>query len=155
MNKDIVSILILVIGVAFGILMMWSRSRFLRLRRSHKQLWQNAFNPDDFTRIDQLLTDICDAFMISRERRFALKPDDKLMTIYHNTAGPIDSMEYEHLLLALEKHFNVTEAEFMAMLKEEPTVGDLVRRVAQPINKQTAPNKALQATRLPGRQARA
>ena len=153
--KEFIVLSILIGGSAIVFLVKWLGLRFLRLRRSHKILWQNAFQSKDFARIDQLLADICDAFMISRKHRFKLKPNDKLKMIYRNTACLLDSMEYEHLLLALEKHFNVTEGEFMAMLKQEPTIGDLVRRVAQPINKETAPNKALQATRLPGRQARA
>ncbi len=55
-------------------------------------------------------------------------------------------MEYEHLLLALEKHINVTEDEFTSILKGEPTVGDLARRVAYPIDKETALNQRLQRT---------
>lgn len=141
--------------IAIGVFAHWYQTRFLRQRRGHRQLWQNAFRPEDYPRIDQLLTDICDAFIIPKKHKYSLKPSDDLMTIYRNvTALSADSMEFEHLSYAIEHHFNISEAQFRDMLKSPVTVGDLAKLIAQPIRKEETPNQAIQPTRLPKRQPR-
>ena len=96
----------------------WRLAAFRR-RHDHKALWLAAIPPHDRPRVDDLLSAICDAFMIPLHYRFRLRPSDKLEAFYRrNMRGQFgDSLEYECLMLRLEDGFGI-DAERLA--KERP-----------------------------------
>ena len=112
----------------------WRLAPFRR-RHEHKVLWLAAIPPQDRRGVDELLSAVCDAFMIPLDYRFRLRPSDKLETFYRrNTRGQFgDSLEYERLMLRLEDSFGI-DAERLAKQKA-CTVGTLVRWVTKPRGK--------------------
>ena len=107
----------------------WRLAPFWR-RHDHKALWLGAIPTHDRDRVDELLSVLCDAFLIPLHYRFRLRPSDKLEAFYRrNTRGQLgDSLEYERLMLRLEDDFGI-DAERLA--KERPcTVGMRLARSA-------------------------
>jgi hypothetical protein len=91
-----------------------------------------AVPASDRDRVRDLLSAICDAFMIPLRYRFRLRPSDDLQTFYQrNLGGQLgDSLEYENLALRLENDFGLDVEWFF---NQQPcTVGTLVRAITQP-----------------------
>jgi hypothetical protein len=113
----------------------WRVAPFRR-RHDHRELWMAAIPSDDHRRVDDLLSAICDAFLIPCRYRFRLRPSDDVHTFYRrNMRGQFaDSLEYVHLIRRLEG-FGV-DAE--RVVTEQPcTVGTLVRCITNPKGKRT------------------
>jgi hypothetical protein len=79
--------------------------------------------------VEQVLSLICDAFLIPRRQRHCLRPDDTLMWLYLDGRRWrfCDHMEFELLYLGLGDAFGVelSESEVLRI----KTVGDVVRVV--------------------------
>jgi hypothetical protein len=113
------------------------RAGHLRSRHDHRVLWMAAVPPNDRSRVDELLSAICDAFMIPLHYRFRLRPSDELQALYRrNMQGQFgDSLEYENLAIRLEEILGLDVERLFA---EQPcTVGTLVRSATKPRNNKT------------------
>jgi hypothetical protein len=104
----------------------------IRRRHGHGVLWLAAVPSSDRTRVDGLLSAVCDAFLIPRCYRFRLRPSDDIHTLYRrNMRGQFaDSMEYNHLMRRLEEDFGLDARHLVAA--RPCTVGRLVRCVTKP-----------------------
>ncbi len=81
------------------------RLSLFRRRHDHRDLWMDAFYPDDRRHVDALLSAVCDAFLIPRRYRFRLRPSDDSHGFYRrNVRGQLgDSLEYVFLSQSLER----------------------------------------------------
>ena len=127
-------------GSWFAINERWRVAPFRR-RHDHKRLWLAAIPSDDQRRVDDLLSSICDAFLIPCRYRFRLKPSDDIHAFYRrNMRGQFgDSLEYVHLMRFLEEIGS--DAEIVG--SQRPcTIGALVRSITSPKSKKTIQSDA-------------
>ena len=68
-------------------------------RTSHPDLWRAAyFETGQQEKLEESLLWICDAFLLPRERMYALRPSDRLWDIYkRQNPSSWDNMDYETL----------------------------------------------------------
>src|SRR5512143_3211894 len=114
----------------------------IRRRHDHEALWMAAIPTDDQSRVDELLSANCDAFLIPHRYRFRLRPSDDVHTFYHrNVRGQLaDSLEYVHLMRRLEQGFGLDGERLLT--RRPCTVGTLVRCVTKPRSQRTTARSA-------------
>ena len=69
---------------------------------------------------------ICDSFLLRSDDRFRLQPNDHLRDIYSAAypKGGADTMEFEHLQIALTEEFHVPEQRMELLV--DATVADVI-----------------------------
>jgi hypothetical protein len=126
--------LVLFVAVGGVLFALTERQRLSLFRRchDHRDLWMDAFRPNDRGRVDALLSTICDAFLIPRQYRFRLRPSDDIHGLYQrNVRGQLaESLEYAFLAQSLERDLGASADE--ALSARPCTVGSLVRMTAKP-----------------------
>jgi hypothetical protein len=122
-----------VIGILIVIAAVWISSRFwtppyalLSDRVPAPDRWQKLYPPEQQPRVLAVLDCLCDSFLLRSDDRFRLQPSDRLRDLYAAAYpnGGADTLEFEHLRLALTEEFRVPEQRMELLL--DATVSDVL-----------------------------
>ena len=114
----------------------WGRGKWLASRHAHKRLWMAAYEPGcQRSKADEVLGWICDSFLLPDCSRYALRPSDRIWTIYRlQNPSCYDNMDMETLSL----FFEWANLDPQIIEREDLTIRDIVVMYAG--SPRTAPN---------------
>ena len=102
------------------------RNAVLGGRVAEPARWQQLYPASDLPTVMPALYIICEAFLLPGSDVFRLQPEDRLDVFYRAAypQGGADTMEFEHLSLALSRTFNVPTCELERL--NTRTVSDIL-----------------------------
>jgi hypothetical protein len=129
MSNWMTAALLLAALTAAGVASWYYRPRhdaFLRGRRPDFEWWKRRYADRELPVVISALQAICDAFSLDESDIHRLQPSDRLRAIYRDAYphGGADSMEFEHLFLALGRRFGVPETALDQLT--DPAVSDII-----------------------------
>ena len=107
-------------------LLLPRHNAFLRDRVPETLRWQQLYPASELPTVMAALQSIRDAFLLQDADIFRLLPNDPLNDLYRAAYphGGADTMEFEHLSLALSRNFGIPETELERL--DNPTVSDII-----------------------------